>query len=173
VRRPGHGLSGRWRAHPLAERWASALQRGRRRGHGVKSGPARPVMGQQRFLAEFSWRVQRYGRRKLALKGHLRMILPRLIKLSSATLLLVGCVSVTEPVAVGPDTYMIGLGDMVGLSSDAELMARSVKAAGAYCAAKGRSIAVQSMAASGVQLLTPQSNQVVFKCLPIDAAKAP
>lgn len=101
------------------------------------------------------------------------MIRPSLCAVAFATLFLAGCVSVTQPVAVGQDTYMIGLGARGGLSSDADLMAQSVKAAGAYCTTKGRTIEVQSMAASGVQMWTPQSNQVVFKCLPVEAVKGP
>jgi hypothetical protein len=82
---------------------------------------------------------------------------------------LAGCetVTVTEPVSVGPDTYMIGLGDSLGLGlkSDAQLLAQSIKAAGAFCAAQHRVIVVQSTNASGIQGWTPQSNQVFFKCI--------
>jgi hypothetical protein len=57
---------------------------------------------------------------------------------------LAGCetVTLTEPVSVGPDTYMIGLGDNLGLglNSDAQLLSQSIKAAGAFCAAQHRII---------------------------------
>jgi len=83
----------------------------------------------------------------------------------AASVLLVGCVTVTDPVPVGKDTYMIGLGAHGGFSSDAELLSQSIKAATAFCASQHRTIEVQSTNASGVQMWTPQSNQVFFKCV--------
>tara|TARA_R110000868_G_scaffold11116_1_gene54442 strand:+ start:358 stop:582 length:225 start_codon:yes stop_codon:yes gene_type:complete len=71
----------------------------------------------------------------------------------------------TEPVSTGKDTYMIGLGARGGFYSDAELLARSIKAAGAFCASQRRRAEVQNTSASGVQMWTPQSNQVIFKCV--------
>jgi ATP-dependent protease HslVU (ClpYQ) peptidase subunit len=76
-----------------------------------------------------------------------------------------GCTTVTEPVAVGKDTYMIGLGARGGFSTDAELMSQSIKAAGDFCASQNRRIEVQSTQSKGVQMWTPQSNQVIFKCV--------
>jgi hypothetical protein len=90
------------------------------------------------------------------------------------TLLLAGCVSVTSPVLAGKDTYMMGLGARGGFSSDAELLAQTIQAAGAFCTSQHRTIEVVSSTSSGVQMWTPQSNQVMFKCLPLDgAAEAP
>ncbi len=76
-----------------------------------------------------------------------------------------GCVSVTEPVSVGKDTYMIGLGARGGLSTDAELMSKTLKSAGEFCLAQNKHIEVQSTSSKGVQMWTPQSNQVIFKCV--------
>jgi len=84
---------------------------------------------------------------------------------SLALLMLSGCVNMTDPVPVGKDTYMMGLGARGGFSSDAELMAQTIKAAGAFCESQGRNIEVQSSSSSGVQMWTPQSNQVIFKCV--------
>jgi hypothetical protein len=81
------------------------------------------------------------------------------------TMFLTGCVTMTDPVSVGKDTYMIGLGARGGFSSDAELMAQTIKAAGTFCASQGRNMEVQNTSASGVQMWTPQSNQVIFKCV--------
>jgi hypothetical protein len=89
----------------------------------------------------------------------------RSILLASAALVLAGCVTVTEPVPVGKDTYMIGLGARGGFETDAELMSKTIKAASDFCSAQHRSIEVQSTSAKGVQMWTPQSNQVVFKCV--------
>ncbi len=85
--------------------------------------------------------------------------------LAFAALALSGCVTVTEPVPVGPDAYMIGLGARGGFTSDAALLAQSVKGAGAFCARQGKRMEVQSTNAIGVQGWTPQSNTVMFKCL--------
>jgi hypothetical protein len=90
----------------------------------------------------------------------------RILAVAVASAALVGCVTMTDPVQVGPDTYMIGLGARGGFSSDAELMSQSIKAATAFCASQHRAINVQSTSSSGVQMWTPQSNQVVFKCVP-------
>lgn len=87
---------------------------------------------------------------------------------AALTLLLLalsGCVSMTDPVPVGKDTYMIGLGARGGFSNDAELMAQTIKAAEAFCASQNRRVDVQSTSSSGVQMWTPQSNQVIFKCV--------
>jgi hypothetical protein len=89
---------------------------------------------------------------------------------SASTLLLAGCASVTSPVLAGKDTYMIGLGARGGFSSDAELLAQTIQAAGAFCTKQGRTIEVVSSTSSGVQMWTPQSNQVMFKCLAPEAA---
>ncbi|HVP83207.1 MAG TPA: hypothetical protein VMS78_00670 [Rhizomicrobium sp.] len=83
----------------------------------------------------------------------------------AAIISLSGCVTVTAPVSVGKDTYMIGLGAHGGFSSDAELMAKTLKAAGDFCAAQNKHIEVQSTSAKGVQMWTPQSNEVIFKCV--------
>lgn len=79
-------------------------------------------------------------------------------------LLLEGCTQMTEPVSTGPDTYMMGLGARGGFRSDTDLLAETLRAAGAYCASQGRWIEVRSVQSSGVQGWTPQGNQVVFSC---------
>lgn len=84
---------------------------------------------------------------------------------ATGSIILVGCVSLTAPVSVGKDTYMIGLGATGGFSSDAELLAESIRAASSFCAQQGKDLEVQSSSSSGVQMWTPQSNQVIFKCL--------
>lgn len=86
-----------------------------------------------------------------------------------AVALLASCVSMTEPVKVGKDTYMIGLNARGGFSSDWELLAQSIRAATAFCKAQGRGIEVQSTNVTGVQMWTPQNNQVVFTCVPDDS----
>jgi hypothetical protein len=91
--------------------------------------------------------------------------IPRKFGAGIVALCLSGCVQVTAPVSVGKDTYMIGLGARGGISNDAELMAKTLQAAGQFCATQSRRIEVVSSSSSGVQMWTPQSNQVVFKCV--------
>jgi hypothetical protein len=79
--------------------------------------------------------------------------------------LLGGCVTVTSPVLAGKDTYMIGIGARGGFSSDADLMAQTIQSAGAFCTTQHRVIQVVSTTSSGTQGWTPQSNQVLFKCV--------
>ena len=82
-----------------------------------------------------------------------------------SSVLLVGCVSVTSPVLAGKDTYMLGLGARGGFSSDADLLAQTIQNAGTFCTSQHRTIEVVSTSSSGTQGWTPQSNQVLFKCV--------
>jgi hypothetical protein len=96
----------------------------------------------------------------------LRELMATKLALLTIAAALAGCVTVTDPVPVGKDNYMIGLGARGGFSSDAELLAQTIRTAGAFCASQHRGVEVQSTNASGVQGWTPQSNQVFFKCVP-------
>jgi hypothetical protein len=86
--------------------------------------------------------------------------------LGASLLALAGCVTVTSPVLAGKDTYMMGLGARGGFSSDADLLARTIQDAGAFCTSQHRTIEVLNTTSSGTQGWTPQSNQVLFKCVP-------
>ncbi len=96
---------------------------------------------------------------------------PRLSALLVACLL-AGCVTITDPVPINKDTYMIALGARGGFSTNAELLAESIKKAGDFCASKGLKVDVQSTKTRGVQMWTPQENQVTFRCLPDDRGLA-
>jgi hypothetical protein len=79
--------------------------------------------------------------------------------------LLGGCVTISDPVPVGRNTYMISLGARGGLAgSNSELVLQAVQKAGAFCAASGREIEVRHTSSSGVQGWTPQSGDVIFAC---------
>jgi hypothetical protein len=92
-----------------------------------------------------------------------------LIRVAAAVcaILVAGCVTMPAPVLIGPDTYMLGLGARGGFSSDADLLALTMRTAGAFCASQRRTLEVQSYSASGVQGWTPQSNQVSFRCVAV------
>jgi len=85
--------------------------------------------------------------------------------LIASALALAGCVTMTEPVTAGTNTYMLGLNAKGGMTGDAELLAQTMRAAGAFCERQGRHIELQSSSTSGTQGWTPQSNSVVFRCL--------
>lgn len=84
--------------------------------------------------------------------------------LAIAALALAGCVSVTEPVSVGTDLYMMGLNARGGLTGDTELLAQTMRAAGAFCQRQGRHMELVSSNTSGMQGWSPQGNQVTFRC---------
>lgn len=88
----------------------------------------------------------------------------RIVLLTAVGLLMTGCVSVTDPVAMGEGRYLITLNARGGLQSDGELLAQTVKRANDFCAAQGLHANVVSTQTTGVQMWTPQNNQVVFKC---------
>ena len=83
----------------------------------------------------------------------------------AVALALSGCTTMTDPVPVGTDTYMMGLSARGGLTSDTELLAQTMRAAGAFCGRLGRHMELQTSSTSGTQGWTPQGNQVVFRCV--------
>ena len=89
----------------------------------------------------------------------------RLVGFVGVSIALAGCVSVTSAVPTGPDAWMIGLGAHGGLQSDAELMSRTITEAGQFCSRMGRHVEVTGTSFTGMQGWTPQSNQVMFRCL--------
>ena len=83
----------------------------------------------------------------------------------AAALALSGCVTMTDPVPVGTDTYMMGLSARGGLTGDTELLAQTMRAAGAFYERFGRHMELRTSSTSGTQGWTPQGNQVVFRCV--------
>jgi hypothetical protein len=76
-----------------------------------------------------------------------------------------GCVTLTEPVQMGKDTYMLTTHARGGFNSDGALMTQAIAKAGDFCASKGLQVFVQSKQQKGVQGWTPQDNQIIFLCL--------
>lgn len=79
-------------------------------------------------------------------------------------ILLSGCVSMTEPVEMGDGRYMLSLNARGGFQNDGELLAKSINKANEFCANKGLRANIINTQSTGVQMWTPQNNQVVFKC---------
>jgi len=76
------------------------------------------------------------------------------------------CVTMTDPVPMGDGRYMITLNARGGFESDGELLTQSVQKANAFCAelGPGQSANVVGTNTGGVQMWTPQHNQVIFRC---------
>jgi hypothetical protein len=84
---------------------------------------------------------------------------------ASAIIVLSACVTMTEPVSMGENRYMITLNARGGFQSDGELLSRSVQRANEFCQSKGRRAEISNTQTGGVQMWTPQNNQVVFSCI--------
>jgi len=81
------------------------------------------------------------------------------------TIVLAGCVNVSDPISVGPGRYMITLEANSGLQSQSDLLTKSIEKATAFCVAKGLKFNMESNQVSGLQGLSHQSNQVFFTCV--------
>jgi hypothetical protein len=94
----------------------------------------------------------------------------RFMVVSFAMFFLGTCQSMSDPVSMGKDTYMISASARGGFSSNGELLAQTVQKAGEFCQAQGLKVQVMNTQATGVRGWTPQDNQVVFRCLADDDA---
>lgn len=79
--------------------------------------------------------------------------------------LLGGCVSTSEVTPMGRDTFMVSTDARGGLTSSADLTARSAQKANAYCASKGEEMSPHSIQNQGIRGFTPQENTFLFRCL--------
>lgn len=89
----------------------------------------------------------------------------RLIAFGSAVLLMAGCVTTTDPVSMGGGRYMITLNARGGFQSNGALISQTIQRANSFCSAQGKSANVLNTETKGVQMWTPQNNQVVFECV--------
>lgn len=81
------------------------------------------------------------------------------------TTLLTACVTISDPVSLGDDRYMLHLNARGGFSSDGELLEETIKQANAFCASQNKKAVILNTETSGTQMWTPQNNKVVFKCI--------
>jgi hypothetical protein len=88
-----------------------------------------------------------------------------MLLLEAVALLISGCVTMTDPVPMGEGRYMISLNARGGFQNNGELLAQSIKRANDFCTVQGLHADVLSTQTSGVQMWTPQDNQVVFRCV--------
>ena len=82
-----------------------------------------------------------------------------------ASISLTACVTMTEPVSMGENRYMLTLNARGGFQSDGALLSQSIQKANEFCRLKGQRAEIANTQTSGVQMWTPQNNQVVFKCI--------
>lgn len=91
---------------------------------------------------------------------------PKILLLGAATLLIGGCVTMTDPVSMGQGRYMISLNARGGFQNNGELLAQSIKRANDFCTAQGLRSEILNTQTTGVQMWTPQDNHVIFSCVP-------
>src|SRR5579859_7260188 len=77
---------------------------------------------------------------------------------------LAACTTVTKPVPMGDERYLITMNAHGGLHGDGELLQQTIMNANQFCSDKGMHAEVLSTQNSGTQMWTPQNNQVVFRC---------
>ncbi|WP_146166013.1 hypothetical protein [Stenotrophobium rhamnosiphilum] len=71
----------------------------------------------------------------------------------------------TDPVSMGENRYLVTLNARGGFQSDGELLSRSITKANEFCQAKGLRAEIADTKNTGVQMWTPQNNQVIFSCI--------
>jgi hypothetical protein len=76
----------------------------------------------------------------------------QLFLLGAVALLMTGCVTVTDPVAMGEGRYLITLNARGGFQNDGELLTQSVKKANDFCGGQGLHATVLSTQTTGVQM---------------------
>ena len=92
------------------------------------------------------------------------------IEIVLAATILSGCVTMTAPVSMGENRYLITLNARGGFQSDGELLTQSIGKANEFCNAQGKRAEITNTQSTGVQMWTPQNNQVVFACVATDSA---
>lgn len=80
---------------------------------------------------------------------------------------LVGCVSTSEVVPMGRDSYMVQSTSRGGVAAGKERI-EAVKTANAYCAAQTKHMIVRRTDTSGAAGWTPVTNALVFSCVTDD-----
>lgn len=78
---------------------------------------------------------------------------------------LAGCTSITEPISVGNDTFMLGSTTRGGMSSWVEVNAENHKRANEYCEKQGKTANIISKGNAGTRGWTPMESDVTFQCI--------
>ena len=90
-----------------------------------------------------------------------------LASLLLASVVLAGCASGTEgPVAIGPDTYMLGGQGRYTDTSGSVVKARFFEQAGTFCAKNGRVMVPTGSTGQDSGFGTYASAEVQFRCVP-------
>lgn len=83
-------------------------------------------------------------------------------------IVLTGCMSTSEVVSVGKDTYMLMARGSGLLTSSAEVPIEAMKAANVHCASLGRRMIIRRTDTQGTPGLTDMSSSLVFSCVTED-----
>ena len=90
------------------------------------------------------------------------------ILMPSLLFILAGCVTTSEVIPMGRDTFMVSTDARGGFTSSADLTAKSVQKANLYCGSTGRQMVPDSVQNTGLRGFTPQENTFIFRCLTAD-----
>jgi hypothetical protein len=78
------------------------------------------------------------------------------------------CVSSSEVVPMGPDTYMVSTHQQGGIVSFGNLVEHSAKRANAYCASLGRQMVADSVQSQSNAWFNNADNTFMFRCYAAD-----
>ena len=83
-------------------------------------------------------------------------------------LTLAACVTTSEVVPTGKDTYLLTSSARGGLDPGAQVIA-ATKKANEYCEARHMKMVVQKLDTSGVPMWTPERSTLAFACVSADS----
>jgi hypothetical protein len=78
---------------------------------------------------------------------------------------LCACASAPEIAPYGKDTFILSVGDTMGMSQPASLRVQAAQHASSHCARMGKVMQVRNSNDSGIAWLTSTSSSLVFSCL--------
>lgn len=81
---------------------------------------------------------------------------------------LTACMSTSEVVPVGKDTYMLSARASGLLASSSEVPIEAMKAANVHCASLGRRMIIRRTDTQGIPGLTDMSSSLIFSCVTED-----
>lgn len=84
----------------------------------------------------------------------------------AALMVLAGCTSITPVTPAGQDTYLVGVTQRGGFDSFAEVKAKALQQAEAFCEKRGKHMQEVETETHGVRGWTPQEQDVTFRCMP-------
>lgn len=85
--------------------------------------------------------------------------------LLSTPVVLSSCVSTSEIIPYGKDSYIINVDDVSGMASPGKLQIKAAKAASDFCAQQGKVMRVRNTNEKGSWGWTSTSSSLIFSCI--------